>query len=393
VAAQLNAEAQAMVCHTPVTFASIAFVQQGIGGGLLTPLRPCWLVLPPPIPYFVRHFGDVKGFCNIVLSKSTGNGKSLLMSQSKPSVHQVYDELIVEATGHFGMNISVNDREPDSHKELKEHLSTHLEKYLIFPLPLPSMVSFSCPFCKRQLSIAEQRFIDEERYANYFGALEYCTSCHYWRSHHIERFFPGSPFPHTYNSLLSKARIFDDFLPEGISTELAQYIRRNQHFWNNVNPTCLEKLVADIFRSNHDTVEVVHVGKPDDGGVDVIFVDDQKRQWLIQVKRRSSPNAAEPVDTVRNLLGTMVLSDSTYGMVISTADHFTYRAYDAAKRAEECGMIVKLLDKAKLDRMLDPILPDRPWIKPTRQLMPEFADKFECQIPSTKYKQATLWEG
>jgi hypothetical protein len=270
------------------------------------------------------------------------------MYQSKPTAHQVYDELSMEMIGHFGTNISVNDREPESHRELKAHLSRHLERYIIFPLSLPSMVSFSCPFCERHLAVAEQRFVDEERYSNHLGALEYCTSCHYWRSHYIETFFPGGNIPHRYNSLISKARVFDGALPEGVSIELAQHIRRNKHFWNNVNPTHLERLVADIFRSNYDAVEVVHVGKPDDGGIDVIFVDDQKRQWLIQVKRRQSPKASESVDTVRNLLGTMVLSESVYGMVISTADHFTYRAYDAVKRAEECGMIVKLFDNSEL---------------------------------------------
>ena len=42
------------------------------------------------------------------------------MYQSKPTPHQVYDELSMEMIGHFGTNISVNDREPESHRELKE---------------------------------------------------------------------------------------------------------------------------------------------------------------------------------------------------------------------------------------------------------------------------------
>lgn len=306
------------------------------------------------------------------------------MSQNNPTTQQAYDELIVEVSGHFGTRFSVNDQEPESHAVLKQHLSKHLERFLLFPIGLPSMVGSTCPFCNKQLSIAEHNFLDEDRYANYFGALEYCISCHYWRSHCIERFFPGSPIPHNYSSLLSKARCFEDTLPEGISAELAQHIRRDGRFWNTVNPIYLEKLVTDIFRLNHNNVEVYHVGQPNDGGVDVIFIDDHNQQWLIQVKRRSAANATEPVETIRNLLGTMILSNSTYGIVVSTADHFTYRAYEAVKRAEECGMIVKLVDRAKLDRMLEPILPDRPWIQPVRHSLPDFAEAFEHQIPSTK---------
>lgn len=312
--------------------------------------------------------------------------------QKNTVAYQTYDELAVEIFGHFGTRFSVNDQEPESHVILKQHLSRHLEKFLLFPLGLPSMVGSTCPFCNKCLSIAQHDFLEEDRYANYFGVLEYCLSCHYWRSHYIERFFPGSSVPHNYRSLLSKARVFEDSLPEGISEELAQHIRRDAKFWNTVNPTYLEKLVADIFRSNHNDVEVYHVGQPNDGGIDVIFVDDHKKQWLIQVKRRSAANAAEPVGTIRNLLGAMILSKNTCGIVVSTADHFTYRAYEAVKRAEECGMIIKLVDKARLDRMLEPILPDRPWIQPLRHSLPDFAETFERQIPSTKYKQAKLFE-
>ena len=47
--------------------------------------------------------------------------------------------------------------------------------------------------------------------------------------------------------------------------------------------------------------------------------------------------------------------------LVSTADHFTYRAYEAVARAKEIGKIIQLIDRGKLNRMLGPMLPDRPW--------------------------------
>ena len=147
-------------------------------------------------------------------------------------------------------------------------------------------------------------------------------------------------------------------------------------------PRNLEKLVADIFRANYENAQALHVGRPDDGGVDVIFIDTENRQWLIQVKRRESPGHAEPVETIRNLLGAMVLSKSSLGIVVSTADHFTYRAYEAVGRARECGMRINLIDRKKLDRMLDPILPDRPWLSVLLKEAPEYAKLFAEKIES-----------
>ncbi len=183
-------------------------------------------------------------------------------------------------------------------------------------------------------------------------------------------------------SFLSKLREFDCNLPEGCAADIAQWIRRDPKRWHTITPRQLEKLVADIFRSNFTNAEVSHVGRPDDGGVDVIFVETTNKQWLIQVKRREKPNSSEPVETIRNLLGTMVLENASLGIVVSTADHFTYRAYEATGRAKKCGMIIELIDRKKLDKMLDPVLPDRPWLEVLKREAPEYARLFADKIHS-----------
>jgi restriction endonuclease Mrr len=154
--------------------------------------------------------------------------------------------------------------------------------------------------------------------------------------------------------------------------------------WHSIRPGNLERLVTEIFRANHARSEVFHVGRPVDGGVDVVFVDSGRRQWLIQVKRRGCDSASEGVETIRNLLGTVLLHGAVRGIVVSTADHFTYQAYRAQSRAEQIGYQIHLVDKGKLHRMLDPLLPDRPWLRFIREEHPQWRDYFAAAIPSRR---------
>lgn len=57
----------------------------------------------------------------------------------------------------------------------------------------------------------------------------------------------------------------------------------------------------------------------------------------------------------------MLLENSSYGMIVSTADYFTYRAYEASQRAQEKGYVIELVDRGKLNRMLDAVLPGKHW--------------------------------
>jgi len=156
-------------------------------------------------------------------------------------------------------------------------------------------------------------------------------------------------------------REFETRIPEGCYSDLVVALRQNPDLWHTLNPTDFEKLVQAIFKANYCDCEVFHVGKPNDGGVDVIFVDSGKKQWLIQAKRRVSPQSSEGVETIRNMLGTMYLEDSSFGVVVSTADHFTYQAYKQINRADELGKTLKLIDRGKLIRMSGALLPSNPW--------------------------------
>ncbi len=240
-----------------------------------------------------------------------------------------------------------------------------------------------CPICSGDLDYFHHTFTCSrgdylfERYN-----LSTCRSCTYWQISHqpITRYdVPFGTDPKflmkknglvvptfTYEVIFGKLRTFEQRIPDGCYVEIARHLRRDAMLWHQLEPTALEKLIASVFRANHKHALVTHVGRPDDGGVDVVFVDDGLKQWLIQVKRRSQPNATEGVSPVRNLLGAMLLNRSCYGMLVSTVNQFSLRAHEAVQRAHEVGMRVRLLDKGKLDVMLDPIIDDA-WVKVLRR--------------------------
>lgn len=224
---------------------------------------------------------------------------------------------------------------------------------------------FACPYCKTTLSkTIFQDIPDEEDDNGYILNREFqisvCENCKYWEVHRAEYSNKCMDFP--LNRIGSSVALkFENELPTGCAKELAQFIRRNPDFLNRINPKLFEKFVADVFRANHREAEVVHVGKPFDKGIDVIYIDDNSQEWLIQVKRREHSNRAEGFSTLQSMLGTLALEGKRHGIIVTTADYFSYHAEKATKQAEQQGYTVELIDKGKLNRMISPLLPDTPW--------------------------------
>jgi len=270
--------------------------------------------------------------------------------------------------------------------QLLKRIRTHLNS---FPRQFPTRRI--CPFCKQTLECGK-RSKESNIDGRFVGALESCPNCTFWDWYYMEQGYSGrwNLGVYAYTTVLGKIREYEHELPKGCYEELAAWIRQNPSRWHSISPTQLEHLVAAVFRANYVQAEVSHVGQPDDGGVDVVYVDVEKRQWLIQVKRREKANHAKSVSTIRNLLGTMVLENSSFGIVVSTADHFSYQAYSAISRAGERSMTVRLIDRLALDHMLSGLLVERPWLSLIRSVFPEFADHFTEKIPSKRYSQLKL---
>jgi len=147
--------------------------------------------------------------------------------------------------------------------------------------------------------------------------------------------------------------------------------------------------VADVFKANYRSAEVVHVGRPGDGGVDVVFVESGGREWLVQVKRREKPSAVEGFSTVQNLAGTLLIEGALNGIIVSTADHFSAAAWDAVRRLKRKRRTIELYDRGVLNRMLDPLLPRSPWESIVQEYCPRVNKAVAVAVAEARTKQAT----
>lgn len=301
-------------------------------------------------------------------------GCSARRVMTKPIAMQAFDIL------EIGPFMDLNGVEAP--EELQE-LDVPLHSFMNIPL--------TCPFCTSALlAYGNFNLLDPYVICSPDGKayhLWYCQYCRFWQWYYYfdqlkELTGDGCPSAPEQKACISKLREFSSGLPEVCSSELAQYLRRHPSEWHKYDPKRFEKLVADVFRENYDGAEVIHIGKPDDGGVDIVFVDSANQQWLVQVKRRMLENSSEGVSTIRNLIGAMILENTLRGVVVSTADHFTLRAQQAVQKAQYQGLYIELIDKGILNRMLDPILPDRPWLKVVKTHDLEVANLLAQKVPS-----------
>jgi len=241
----------------------------------------------------------------------------------------------------------------------------------------------TCPFCNSNVMRAD---LDEETddwpYLGEYVFVVECQNCGFWQS-----YWSGaqeSPGDDEWEGHMSKLSEFPEDIPDGCIQEFAQYLKAHPNHWNEIKPSSLERLVADIFRANYQNSEVIHVGQPNDGGIDVLFIDSGKKKWLIQVKRRGSPNKTEGVSTLRNLLGVLLIKGAKYGMVVSTADHFSYWAFKTKERASTIGYTIELVDRGKLKRLIEPLLPNRQWVKLIEIRKPEWIPVLSEKMPDRR---------
>jgi hypothetical protein len=236
-----------------------------------------------------------------------------------------------------------------------------------------------CAYCSTELIKIENEILEESRHHDY--CLWYCDKCCFWQARIYSAFRACMP-PPDYWAYVSKLREFNPNLPEGCSTELALHIRRHPDLLHSFNPTRFEKFVADVFRANYTNAEVIHVGGPGDGGVDVLLIDTEKEQWFIQAKRRGSQKPSEGVGTIRELLGAMFVEGVRTGIVVSTVERFSPDAQEFVAKVKKRGMTVHLVDKGIFNKMLDPVLPDRPWLDPISEVDEEISSYLADQIPT-----------
>jgi hypothetical protein len=185
-----------------------------------------------------------------------------------------FDKLRFEsAQDYYSCKVSVNKSEIKLDDIVQNQIVSSLGKFFRDQQSKFPLLQEVCPYCKGLLLSAEDRRDAEDYENNFVVGLNYCGTCNYWRWHHLD-----SRYIHRwqvdaceYTSLLSKVREFDNDFPSECSSEISQWMRRDAKRWHSISPRNLEKLVTDIFRASYANADVIHVGKPDDGGVDVLI--------------------------------------------------------------------------------------------------------------------------
>jgi hypothetical protein len=122
----------------------------------------------------------------------------------------------------------------------------------------------------------------------------------------------------------------------------------------NVHATKMEALVTALFRDYIPDCSAYHCGRSGDGGFDVFGIECDN-PFIVQVKRRMTPDATEGVASIREFLGAMLLSHVPVGYFVSTANRFTRGAKEAAVMAVTSGIVskIELIDHDRLFSILD----------------------------------------
>ena len=108
--------------------------------------------------------------------------------------------------------------------------------------------------------------------------------------------------------------------------ELALYLAQHPNSMVHTNSSAFERLVCALMNEHFGPTEFVHVGRPKDGGKDLIGVLNNEITTFVEIKRREKTFTAESVKTVRGLLGVMAREGIKKGMVVSTAEKFSDEA-------------------------------------------------------------------
>jgi len=182
--------------------------------------------------------------------------------------------------------------------------------------------------------------------------IDACDGCGWWREAVIFGKYHSPynrlPFVDAYNNPHTRT----------ILVPLLDEIRRYPSILYSMNPKELELATASVLRGIFDC-DVQHVGKSGDGGIDIVVLRSYDDPIVVQVKRRADHNAVEGVCVIRELRGAMVLANSSDGIFVTTADHYSPAAVEASGRIESTSTIqrIRLIDCQAFMDLLRVVLP------------------------------------
>ncbi|HXA15738.1 MAG TPA: restriction endonuclease [Thermoanaerobaculia bacterium] len=194
-----------------------------------------------------------------------------------------------------------------------------------------------CPFCNVPTQeVADEK--EEQRVSTIdergvMRSAQLCA-CGWWQTNYYEwRNDSGFEWDDygARHAILRRYEPADSELP--VAT-LRRALIKKPDLIHQIGKRKTEELVGSIFADYYDC-DVRMVGKSSDGGFDLVLVLSD-RHCLVQVKNRERNSKrwrAEPVSTVREFLGAFLLADGQNGILVTTADHFSKQAKEAAAKA------------------------------------------------------------
>ena len=150
-----------------------------------------------------------------------------------------------------------------------------------------------------------------------------------------------------------------------------------------------EELVAKVLGEFYN-VEVQIIGKRNDGGIDLIYIESDT-PFAIQVKRRKTENKVETVEVVREFLGAVLLKGYSHGKLVTTASKFSSGAKLTKEEIIKTGLMheFELMD---FQRFLDMFhftsssKTDYPWEQVFAKDIVEWLNKTDVSITYKGFK-------
>lgn len=187
-------------------------------------------------------------------------------------------------------------------------------------------------------------------------SLRRCLICGWWDMEETAKTRQDEDSRHYEAPSVHRRAVLREFDIAGSNipiNSLRDYLARHPNALSSISPHALEVLVGDVFGETMDC-EAVHVGGPNDGGIDIILVQGAKR-FVVQTKRRAG-TTAESVSAIREFIGAMVVAGEVRGIFVTTAPRFSKCAVVSAESAVRRGAVEyidlvtpkKLIDACKL---------------------------------------------
>lgn len=195
-----------------------------------------------------------------------------------------------------------------------------------------------CPYCrtKTQEVMSVHRLIEYELSSDRSIAekIHGCRNCGWW-------IFNRSDIEYDYReeakrrvAVLREFKIDDKELP--LAT-LKKELQKKPNVLYNIHDKKFEELVASILQDFYQ-VEVRVIGKRNDGGIDLVYVQNDE-PFAIQVKRRLSADKIETVSLIREFLGALILQGFKKGKVVTTATKFSSGAEKTKNEIVQKGLL------------------------------------------------------